>query len=80
MKLKCTFMYGQLEGGNKLSYKIPFPLGMDNFQKQLEKLVKKKLCNLSILKFQNLIPNQKNTENQIIQRVKDYMKSKGVCC
>ena len=26
-------MYGQLDDGNKLPYKIPFPLGMDNMSK-----------------------------------------------
>jgi hypothetical protein len=25
--------YGQLQDGNKLSFKIPFPLGMDNLTK-----------------------------------------------
>ena len=33
--------YGQLQDGNKLSFKIPFPLGMDT-NKNLVKSVKKK--------------------------------------
>lgn len=68
--------YGKLADGNKLPYKIPFPLGMDNLAKEdgLPSMEKK----LSFIKSQ--IPDfeeqPENYKKEILARVEQYFKSK----
>jgi len=69
-------MYGQLEGGNKLSYKIPFPLGMDNLTKTTGEISQEKIMQFIYPQIPEFDSQPEEHRNQIIQRVKDYMKSK----
>ena len=69
-------MYGQLEGGNKLSYKIPFPLGMDNLTKTTGEISQEKIMQFIYPQIPEFDSQPEEYRNQIIQRVKDYMKSK----
>lgn len=68
--------YGKLADGNKLPYKIPFPLGMDNLTKEdgSPSMEKK----LSFIKSQ--IPDfeeqPENYKKEILARVEQYFKSK----
>ena len=73
---KALSMYGKLQEGNKLSFKIPFPLGMDNLTKvsgEIDKDQIMKFINAQIPEFDS---QPEDYKNQIIQRVKDHFKSK----
>lgn len=69
-------MYGQLKDGNKLAYKIPFPLGMDNLTKTLGEISQEKIMQFIYPQIPDFDSQPDEYKNQIIQRVKDYMKSK----
>lgn len=69
-------MYGQLKDGNKLSYKIPFPLGMDNLTKTSGEINQEKIMQFIYPQIPDFDSQPDDYKNQIIQRVKDYMKSK----
>jgi len=69
-------MYGQLKEGNKLSYKIPFPLGMDNLTKTSGEIDQEKIMQFIYPQIPEFDSQPEDYKNQIIQRVKDYMKSK----
>ena len=69
-------MYGKLQDGNKLSYKIPFPLGMDNLTKTSGEISQEKIMEFIYPQIPEFDSQPEEYRNQIIQRVKDYMKSK----
>ena len=69
-------MYGQLKEGNKLNYKIPFPLGMDNLTKTSGEISQEKIMQFIYPQIPDFDSQPDDYKNQIIQRVKDYMKSK----
>ena len=69
-------MYGQLKEGSKLSYKIPFPLGMDNLTKTSDEISQEKIMQFIYPQIPEFDSQPEDYRNQIIQRVKDYMKSK----
>ena len=73
---KALSMYGQLQEGNKLKYKIPFPLGMDNLTKTSGEVSKDKIMQFIYPQIPEFDSQPEDYRNQIIQRVKDYMKSK----
>ena len=68
--------YGQLQDGNKLPYKIPFPLGMDNLTKTTGEISQEKIMQFIHPQIPDFDSKPEEYRNQIIQRVKDYMKSK----
>ena len=68
-------MYGQLKEG-KLPYKIPFPLGMDNLTKTDGKVSQEKIMQFIYPQIPEFDSQPEEYKQQIIQRVKDYMKSK----
>ncbi len=67
---------GQLQEGNKLSYKIPFPLGMDNLTKATEEISQEKIMEFIYPQIPEFDSQPEDYRNQIIQKVKSYMKSK----
>jgi len=69
-------MHGQLKDGNKLNYKIPFPLGMDNLTKTSGEINQEKIMQFIYPQIPDFDSQPEDYKNQIIQRVKDYMKSK----
>ena len=69
-------MNGQLKDGNKLSYKIPFPLGMDNLTKTTGEISQEKIMQFIHPQIPEFDSQPEDYRNQIIQRVKDHMKSK----
>ncbi len=73
---KALSMHGQLQEDNKLPFKIPFPLGMDNLTK-----INGEASQDQIMKFiYNQLPEfdsqPEDYQNQIMHRVKDHFKSK----
>lgn len=69
-------MSGQLQEGNKLPYKIPFPLGMDNLTKTTGDISQEKIMEFIYPQIPEFDSQPEDYRNQIIQRVKNYMKSK----
>jgi len=68
--------YGQLQDGNKLSYKIPFPLGMDNLIKTSGEISQDKIMQFIYPQIPEFDSQPEEYKNKIIERVKNYMKSK----
>ncbi len=69
-------MNGQLQDGNKLSYKIPFPLGMDNLSKTSGEISQEKIMEFIKPQIPEFDSQPEDYRNQIIQKVKNYMGSK----
>ncbi len=67
--------YGKLEDG-KLPYKIPFPVGMDSLIKETGEISESRMKNIINNQIQDFDSQPDDYKNQIIQRVKDYLKSK----
>lgn len=68
--------YGKLEEGNKLSFKIPFPLAMDNITKTSGEISKEKIMEFIYPQITEFDTQPEEYKNKIIERVKSYMKSK----
>lgn len=69
-------MYGQLQSGNKIKYKIPFPLAMDKLTKTTGETSQEKILQFIYPQIPDFDSQPEEYKKQIIQRVKDYMKSK----
>ena len=69
-------MHGQLQEGGKLSYKIPFPLGMDKLTRTTGEISHEKIMQFIYPQIPEFDSHPEEYRNQIIQRVKDHMKSK----
>lgn len=73
---KALAQYGRIVDGDKLPYKIPFPLGMDVLVKETGQPSKEKMLEF----IENQIPNfderPEEYKNQILERVKQYFMSK----
>ena len=68
--------YGQLQEGNKLSFKIPFPLGMDNLTKSSGEISQEQILQFIYPQIPDFDSQPEEYKGQIIERVKGYMKSK----
>ncbi len=73
---KALSMYGKLQEGNKLSFKIPFPLGMDNLTKINGEVNQDQIMKFIYAQIPEFDSQPEDYRNQIIQRVKDHFKSK----
>jgi peroxiredoxin len=73
---KALSMYGQLQKGNKLPYKIPFPLAMDNLTKVNDNVSHEKIMQFIYGQIPEFDTQSEEYRKQIIQRVSDYMRSK----
>lgn len=69
-------MNGQLQEGSKLTYKIPFPLGMDKLTKATGEISQDKIMEFIYPQIPEFDSQPEDYRNQIIQRVKSYMNSK----
>jgi len=67
---------GKLQDGNKLSFKIPFPLGMDNLTKASDEISQDKIMQFIYPQIPEFDSQPEEYKNQIIEKVKSYMKSK----
>ena len=67
--------YGKLEDG-KLPYKIPFPVGMDSLIKETGEISESRIKNFINNQIQDFDSQPEDYKNQIIERVKDHLKSK----
>ncbi len=69
-------LYQQLQPGNKLPYKIPFPLAMDKLTKTDGKISEDKVMQFIHGQIPEFDSKSEDYRNQIIKQVKDYMKTK----
>ncbi len=67
--------YGQLVG-NKLAYKIPFPVAMDSLIKETGETSQERIMEFIYNQIPEFDSQPEEYRNQMINRVKDYMKSK----
>jgi len=61
---------------NKLQYKIPFPVGMDSLKKTVEDVSQERIMEFIHNQLPDFDSQPDDYKKQIIQRTKDYMKSK----
>ena len=73
---KALSMHGQLQEDSKLSFKIPFPLGMDNLTKINGEASQDQIMKFIYAQLPEFDSQPEDYRNQIIQRVKDHFKSK----
>ena len=69
-------MSGQLQEGDKLPYKIPFPLGMDNLTKMSGEPDHEAIMDVIYPQIPNFDSQPENYRMQLIRRVKDYLSAK----
>jgi len=69
-------MYGKLKEGNKLPFKIPFPLGMDLLTKVNDEVSQDQIMKFVYAQLPEFDSQPEDYRNQIIQRVKNHLKSK----
>ena len=69
-------MYGQLKEGNKLTFKIPFPLAMDNLTKVNGEVSQDQIMKFIYAQLPDFDSQPEDYRKSIIQRVKDHLMSK----
>lgn len=69
-------MYGHLQPGDTLPYKIPFPLAMDQLTKVEGEISQQKIMDFIYSQLPDFDSQPQDYKESIINRVKDYMKSK----
>ena len=67
--------HGKLDG-NKLPYKIPFPVAMDSLIKETGNITKERMLNFIYKQIPNFDSQSEDYKNQIFERVKQYLQSK----
>ena len=67
--------YGKLKD-SKLAYKIPFPVGMDSLIKETGDIEEVRIMNFIKKQIPDFESHPEDYRNQIINRVKEYFKSK----
>lgn len=72
---KALAEYGQLQPGNKLGYKIPFPVGMDMLLK-FGSLTKSKIMDFIEANFADFRSYDEKQRESIYERVKQYLNLK----
>ena len=72
---KMLSQYGQLDG-NKLAYKIPYPVAMDSLVKESGDVSKEKMDSMINTQIPNFDAQSEDYKNQIYERVKNYFMSK----
>lgn len=73
---KALSQYGQLVEGNKLPYKIPFPVGMDLLKKEDDPISKPKIDEIIKANVPGYESYSEDQKLEIIERVKQYLKGK----
>ena len=74
--LKALGQYGQLVDGNKLPYKIPFPVAMDLLKKEDGQISQARIDEIIQANVPGYESYSENQKLEIIDRVKQYLKSK----
>ncbi len=68
---------GQLQDGNRIPFRIPFPLAMDNLTKiAAEEVSQEKIMEFIYSKIPQFDARPEEYRNQMIERVRNYMKAR----
>ncbi|HXG06486.1 MAG TPA: TlpA family protein disulfide reductase [Nitrososphaera sp.] len=73
---RALAQYGQLRDGNKLPYKIPFPVGMDMLKKESGPLTDSKVMDFIEANIPDFRSYSEKEKQVLIERVRHYLKSK----
>jgi thiol-disulfide isomerase/thioredoxin len=73
---RALAQYGQLKDGNKLPYKIPFPVGMDMLKKESGALTEGKIMDFIEANVPDFRSYSEKDRQTLVERVKQYMRSK----
>ncbi len=73
---RALVQYGQITDGNKLSYKIPFPVGMDLLKKESDSLSENKTMDFIEANVPDFRSYSEKERQVLIDRVKEYLRSK----
>ena len=73
---RALSQYGQLRGGNKLPYNIPFPIAMDMLKKESHPLTDSKVMDFIEANLPDFRSYTEKDRQVVIERVKQYLKSK----
>ena len=72
---KMLGQYGQLDG-DKITFKIPYPIAMDSLIKQSDDVTKEQMDSLIKKQIPDFDSQSENYKNEIYDRVKNYFLSK----
>jgi thiol-disulfide isomerase/thioredoxin len=73
---KALAQYGRLKDGNKLPYKIPFPVAMDTLKKESGALTDSKVMDFIESNMPDFRSYAEKDRQLLVERVKQYMRSK----
>ena len=73
---RALAQYGQLKDGNKLPYKIPFPVGMDMLKKESGSLTESKIMDFIEANVPDFRSYSEKDRQNLVERIKQYMRSK----
>jgi thiol-disulfide isomerase/thioredoxin len=73
---RALAQYGQLRDGNKLPYKIPFPVVMDLLKKESDSLTESKIMDFIEANVPDFRSYSEKDRQVLIERVKQYMRSR----
>lgn len=73
---KALAQYGQLKDGDKLPYKIPFPVAMDMLRKETGELTDSKVMDFIEANVSDFKAYAEKDRQVLIGRVKEYLKQK----
>ena len=73
---KALAQYGQLQNGNKLPYKIPFPVAMDSLKKETGNLSQNKIMEVIDANVPDFNSHSQGQKAELIERVKQYLNAK----
>jgi len=74
--LKALSQYGQLKDGDKLPYKIPFPVGMDTLKKDTGSLSQSKMMDFVEANVPDFRSYNEKERQVLLERVKNYLQTK----
>ncbi|HLG36520.1 MAG TPA: TlpA family protein disulfide reductase [Nitrososphaera sp.] len=73
---KALSQYGQLKDGDKIPYKIPFPIGMDVLNKESGSITESKIMDFVEANVPDFISYNEKERQVLTQRVKRYLQGK----
>ncbi|HEX2013922.1 MAG TPA: TlpA family protein disulfide reductase, partial [Nitrososphaera sp.] len=73
---RALAQYSQLKDGNKLPYKIPFPVGMDVLKKESDHITDSKIMDVIEANVTDYRSYNEKDRQIIIERVRQYLMSK----
>jgi hypothetical protein len=73
---KALSQYGQLKEGNRLTYEIPFPIGMDILRKESHQLSDSKVMDYVEANVPDFRSYSEKERQLLVERVKHYLRNK----